>query len=190
MRRFRRRFSARSSKKAPLRLSWVTTLFATNVPITSTTFIGQSLLDGLDWEEGIAGSVRKLAYIRRVIVNYTYTPLLDLTQTLEQETGILSAIAVINVDEDDNNFNTTAASTILSTNRIIATNIVGVWSRPGDTDVIGFDTMPTQRVDWKGRLKLQGDEVLTLLHQLQSSMDTSMVSITARGFSRVLIEHP
>ena len=188
-RAFRRRFSG-GTKKAPLRLTWVTTLFNTGMQPNASVFNGQSLLDATDWGADVVASLNKPAFIRRIIVSFGYTTQVDATANSQSDGAVIHAMWKQDVDEDDTVINTTAVTTILTTERLLYTGIqpFDIISSTDQPDNLHWS--PVHKIDWKGRLRINPDEVLVLGHQLLATMDTDMSTLTARTFSRVLIEEP
>jgi len=177
------------------RLSWVTTLFQTDLDTAGGTAAGQSLVDILDWDPAAAGSVRKQCIVRRIIVKFCWTYLIDFSAAeTEQTSALISVMYKENVDEDSTSINTTAFGEILQEARVLYTNIQGVFISLTTDDSNHVQKFPpTHSIDWKGSIRLQPDERITLAHQLQSSLAGVLISDATndvRAISRVLIEQP
>jgi len=186
-----RRFRRFASKKQPLRLVWVTTLFSTSLSVSAANATGQSLLDEEDWTTGV-GSIRNPVFVRRIVMSWCYTYDLTGNQT-EQQAGLLWVLGPQDVDEQDTSIQSTAAGSILATERVLRvgmnaltgvvnTDLPTLWGRGGWS--------PVNEVDWKGRLRMDPNMILVMAHQLDASMATSLSGLGVKAISRVLIEKP
>jgi len=187
----RRRFGGfRGRKKAPLNLSWVNGVFNTSLDTTGATFgTPQVLVDGPDWQANLGG-LSKPGFVRRVIVNFTIVVNFRFEGALERRTGFFWAVYVEDDDEQDSTLLSTAPGTIIQENRLLATGVRGWHGTSLDTNS-PFETFsPMEKVDWKGRLRLQSNERVVLAIQSVNDIDAAATAVEAITFSRVLIESP
>jgi len=188
----RRRFR-RGRPKQPLQLTWVSSVFNTSTSLTPGSFsAGQVFLDGTDWEAPPTANLVRPCYVRRVIANFGYTVNIRVDENSAIEgTAFFWALVVEDDDEADTTILNGAAGEIIQQNRMLATGLQCVAGNGNDTDnPSSIHYCPTQHIDWKGRLRLQPNQRLTLFHQTVSDFGDAAQSVFTPCFARILIETP
>lgn len=187
-----RRFRRFRRKTAPLKLSWVTTVFTTGLDITGTALSGQVLLDEADWEGDTQPGLNRRCVIRRIIANFGWTATPDFTEgSIVGQGNIACAVGIEDQDENEVTIAITAVGSLLQQNRVLWTHLVAMGGTGNDSDnPSDIWWGPTMQMDWSGRISIQPHERIVAWHQWINNMTDILGGSQVGCLARVLIEHP
>lgn len=186
---FRRRFGKPFAKQGTM---WVTTLFnevasdsATVVELVMMSAGDVDLLAAVD----TAGTI--VYHIRRIIVNATFLAMPSLAVSNVSDQGsIVWAIYTLDTEDSDNTILNTNAGSILRTERILQTGIVGWGAHSITTGQSGggvYAGIPVN-VDFRLPVKMRSDELLLFGFQQQSAFGTAFgVQPSCSAITRILV---
>lgn len=170
------------------RLTWVTSLFDSGVSV-SGAIDELVLLGNTDFNLFTTG-VNKLAYVKRVIVSWGITGSWQAAIQTLVESALWNASYVIDVEDTDAALNSSAAGTILATNRVIHTGVIPLmlfectaYTTPWAPPLMGTWS-------WKGNLRVRSDEFLVNGFQVDSNISSVASTLRVKSLARVLIETP
>jgi len=176
-------------------VSWVTTVFNSSILSAGGTLTELVLLNGADWQ-GTTDSLTKVAHVKRVIANLAiHSQITDVTDYGYAQAAWLWACYVIDDNDADASITTTAAGSILQSNRVVATGVCGL-------DTFGYTTLssgepyshyvitPQVNIDVRVGIKLRPEELLVCGVMLATGTGSTIVNGFASGYTRVLIREP
>lgn len=186
----RGRFRRRVSRGTRPPVSWVSTFFnETAVAVNAASDTSQVLLDAVDWNASIA-STRKLAHVKRIIYNGVFGVITNTTAFATDFWSAVWAIMVVDADETDT-LGTTAAGSLLQSNRCCASGIVGgVAAELAGGTTIDFGMAMQINVDTRLNVRLQPDERLLMIARFQTDASATLADARLSAFSRILISEP
>lgn len=191
----RRGFSRRFGKPfARQGTTWVTTLF--NEVASTSAVVGELVLvnpGDIDPTRDLANAGTQFYSIKRVLFNGTFMAVPRVTLADLDIASILWAIYTIDQDDTDSDLNTTAVGTILRSERILQSGVVG-WGAQGSANGVSgggiYPGIPVN-VDLRMPIRMQADEVLVFGFQQQSSFGTAFpIQPGVSAISRVLCRAP
>lgn len=188
----RRRFTRRrfGRRKQDIQYAWSRNVFATNLVEDTTEFVGQILLTPTTWG-GDTTAFNKQIVVRRIVADFCVTADVNFASDEQDASAIFSALWVEDEDDVDTQLiNSAASGTLLQEQRFLWTGLQGIViinNAGGDVGTL-INYPPTTHIDWKGKLKLRQNQNIILGHQLQSTLDPTTSSVTARTFSQILVE--
>jgi len=185
---FRRRFRR---ARAAVKYSWVTTTFSfSTLDRTGAALTSQVLLDSSHWE-GDTLSLNKKCVVRRVIATTAYSMILDLSVGNQFNVALAKYLMIEDDDEVDANLFLGTSLGLTQQNRILHQDLALMYGQCSDPDNPSYQsTHPTYKVDWKGKMTLQGNQRLILNHQAFNNVAGSLLNLSSSTLCRTLIEQP
>lgn len=186
----RRTFRART-KRTPV--AWVRTFFQESTIPTDATISENVLLDpSAVLVPGPTPKLNEVFMVRRVIVagGVAFQPL---NTAFAFEMVVCAwAVYIIDADDSDASIITTAAGTIMASNRILATGCININVKEGtvaQTESIIAPSFPVN-VDVRVNAKIRPEELLILAFQFGTTSTSALAAGQFSGYSSVLVNRP
>lgn len=174
--------------------TWVTTLF--NEVATAAAVVGEMvLLDALDVDPtvtvGNAGN--QVYHVKRIIFNGVVMAVPAISGGNVDVHSLVWGIYTVDTEDSDDQLNSTAASSLLRTERILQSGVVGFGAQAAFANVQGghINTGARIEVDLRTPVKMRADEVLVFgIQQMSSAGSAFAVQPAVSAISRILVLQP